>query len=425
PDGCYTDDVPDALRGPAAGSALGGLRDNLGSSDLTPGLGDVPDGDDVGAALAETLGARDEAISDPASSGIPGPADLVGERAEQAAGSAADAAAEASQFFTADIPASDLAKGAERPPTDLDALPPPSFDPPGFAAPADGLGGLADQATELAPDLEPLDPGATLFAGSTPSADGGDAPSGRSIAGFELPPDETMPPPSGPESVGGPAAASLGLPLSTSGSDPDAYGRPDETIVAPLAGAADVGQNPAETGQFPAGAAEAPDWGSPASDPYNAPPPGPDGPGGMPWGQAPGAPGGPPFAGGLDPAVLQDNRSGSGRTLMFVGLGVLFLVLAGIAAFLLWGGGSDDAGDTTGPGSFAEPHARSTPVEVFYPLGDGEQRFVIQVLEPLRDASGQADGAAPAEGQRFAVTRVRVANQSATDASVSDLRFNA
>lgn len=428
------DVVPDGL-GEAGRSALGNL-DGVKPADAIPSLDDLPERDDVGAALAETLGSRSEALSDPASSGISGLADLANPGADPAAGSAADAAAEASQFLTADIPASDLAKATERPPTDLDALPPPPFDPPGFTAPAaDALGDLADRAPDLAPGADGPDPAPTLFpgAGPGPAADVGEAASGRSIAGFEFPPGETLPPPSGPEAVGGPAAASLGLPLSTSGgggggapTDPaSGFGRPDETIVAPLAGAGDLGTNPAETGQFPAGSAEPADWGVPAADAFNAPPPPAEGPGAMPWGQA-GAPGGPPVAGGLDPAVLQDNRSGSGRTLMMVGAGVLFLVLLGVAAYLIFGGGSGDgAGDATGPGSFAEPHARSTPVEVFYPLGDGEQRFVIQVLEPLRDASGQAAAEAPAEGERFAVTRVRVANQSPTDASVSDLRFNA
>ncbi len=461
PDG-IGDAVPgfDAIGSPGdstPGSLLGEAADRLGGA--APDLGgDVPVRDDVGAALAETMSARSDELSDPASSGIPGldavAGDPVGDAADAASTRAADAAAGASEFFTADIPASELGSLGDRPPTDLDALPPPSFDPPGAGGPLsspaasaspglDGLADLGEAAAGFAAPETDIDPIAGAGSGSllgssddAPSVDpasfaaptGFDNPgSGPSIGGFELPSDETMVPPAsnpgpitGSGEVGGAAAAALGLPMA--GEQGPLGGPPDETIVSPLAEPGGTGPNPAETGQFQPATGQG--WDAPPGGQFGAPPPA-DGPGAMPWGQA-GTPGGPPVAGGLDQAVLQDNRSGSSKTLLFVGLGVAALVLLGVLAFTLLGGSDDDSGgDATGPGSLAEPHARTTPVEIFYPTADAEQRFVVEVLEPVRDASALADGAPPADGQRFAVTRVRVANQSAADASVSDLRFNA
>ncbi len=474
--GAVSDRVADAVPGFEAigspddstpGSLLGDAADHLGGA--VPGLdGDRPATDDVGAALAETMSARTDELSDPASSGISGLGALAGEQAgdvaDEADTRAADAAAGASEFFTADIPASDLGSLGDRPPTDLDALPPPSFDPPGAsnplsspAAPAPGLDGLADPEVGFpAPetDIDPLGspgseplfdapgsapspdpssmPAPTGFdsPGSGPSIGGFDSPgSGPSIGGFELPPDETLAPPAanpatnpGSGEVGGAAAAALGLPMA--GEPGPSLGHPDETIVSPLSQPGGPGPNPAETGQFHP-AADAPSWDAPGGGQFGAQPPQAEGPGSMPWGQA-GAPGGPPLAGGLDQAVLQDKRSGSSKTLLLVGLGVAALVVLGIVAFTLINGSDDDSGgNATGPGSLAEPHARTTPVEIFYPTDDAEQRFVVEVLESVRDASASAEGTPPADGQRFAVTTVRVANQSAADASVSELRFNA
>ena len=64
-------------------------------------------------------------------------------------------------------------------------------------------------------------------------------------------------------------------------------------------------------------------------------------------------------------------------------------------------------------------------MEVFYPAGDGERRWVIEVLEPVRDASSERVDP-PAEGQVYATTRLRVGNQdTAATASLGELQFNA
>jgi hypothetical protein len=114
--------------------------------------------------------------------------------------------------------------------------------------------------------------------------------------------------------------------------------------------------------------------------------------------------------------------------LLVIGIGVLVLVLLGVAAYLVLAdgdGGDGTAVALTGPGSASQPHDRTTGVEVFYPDGDVDQRWVIEVLEPVRDASAEA-AAPPGGGNVFAVTRVRVRNQDGVEgASLTDLSFNA
>lgn len=414
--------------------AVGG--DDGPGSDAFAGT-DLPGSDDIGAALAETMSARSDDVVDPASSGIPGSGHVL-------ADDAAEAAADATQFLTADLP--DPEPGLDRPKTDLDALPPPPYTPPAFGdatvtEAADNLADLAEPASGFGD--QPVDPAPnadSLFSDRT-QAGSDEAPSPPD-AGFDHPIDETLPPSTNSlRDVLDRSAGTRGPSSDDLGTDPGpGFGRPDETIVAPLTGStlspSSPGPNPAETGQFAASPPDAGPWGTPPPPgQFGAPPPPgaqPEPAGSMPWGQAGGAGGlgGPSVPpGGLDQAVLRaDDRSGSSRTLLLVGLGVAALVLIGVVGYLLFGGdGGDDstAAVQTGPGSFAQPHTRTTPVEIFYPDGDTEQRFIIEVLEPVRDASGEADAEPPGDGELFAVTRVRVTNQTSADAPVADLRFNA
>ncbi|MGH1493677.1 MAG: hypothetical protein ACRBK7_30495 [Acidimicrobiales bacterium] len=134
---------------------------------------------------------------------------------------------------------------------------------------------------------------------------------------------------------------------------------------------------------------------------------------------------------GLDPQSMLDAKPKGGRskTWLLVLLGMV--LLAGICAaayFYLQSRSDDTAADpvvASGPGSVEQPHSRDTGVVVFYPDGDVNQRWVVEVLEPVRDASAEFGGG-PEAGDVFAATRVRVRNESGVDgASLSDLSFNA
>ena len=124
-------------------------------------------------------------------------------------------------------------------------------------------------------------------------------------------------------------------------------------------------------------------------------------------------------------AILDAKPKGSSRGLLFAILGVVALVIIGAALFFALGGDADTtAGETvtTGPGSVSEPHPRVTGVVVFYPDADVEQRWIVEVLEPVRDVSEEFEN----DGSlMLAATRVRVTNDSGVEgASLDDLRFN-
>ncbi|MEM9564275.1 MAG: hypothetical protein AAGA93_16755 [Actinomycetota bacterium] len=368
--------------------------------------------------------------------------------------------ADATQYVPGDLP--DL---GQRSRVDLDALPPPSFDPPPadearpslFGGPAAGPTGspsseLDTPTTDLPPAQIPVSSDPTDLAGS--AAPGGAvgnaldnaehdavARAEETLAGFpgEVPGDgdrsTLLPPP--PDGSGLPTAdlETLADVPSSRSDDPavtgdvlgaatgpmaDAgpfAGRPDETLVAPL----DHGDRPGVGVPPPGGAS----WGSPPPDQLGAAPAPLAGsqPGG--WDQ-PGYAPPPPGTIGLDAPSLQDPpSSGFSRILLVVALGVLALLALGALAFVLLGDDDESAATATGPGSFAEPHARTTGVEVFYITDAGEQRWVVEVLAPARDATAETTAALDA-GQILAATSVRVRNQSAElPAPLAQLRFNA
>jgi hypothetical protein len=142
----------------------------------------------------------------------------------------------------------------------------------------------------------------------------------------------------------------------------------------------------------------------------------------------------------LDPdaALASKAKGGRWRKLLLIFLSVAALIGIGAALYYYFGdrltGDDDTATDTdfdaVGPGSFNEPHARDTGVSVFYPDDDGQQNWVIEVVEPVRDATAEiteAGGDAPPDGQVYAAARVRVLNESgpADTTSLDDLEFNA
>jgi hypothetical protein len=133
-------------------------------------------------------------------------------------------------------------------------------------------------------------------------------------------------------------------------------------------------------------------------------------------------------------AILSTKPQDRSRKLLLIVVGVLALVAICVALFFAFSGGddaeADDAAAIVGPGSFDEPHPRSTGVVVFYPDGDADQRWVVEVLEPVRDATAEIvtddSVAGPEAGEIFAATRIRVRNEAGVDgASLDDLEFNA
>ncbi len=138
----------------------------------------------------------------------------------------------------------------------------------------------------------------------------------------------------------------------------------------------------------------------------------------------------PPFDHGVQQqAILDAKPKGSSRGWLFAIVGVLALLIVGAALFFAFGRDSapdlDTAADeavTTGPGSVSEPHPRITGVVVFYPDAGVEQRWIVEVLEPVRDVSDEFDSD---DAQMLTATRIRVTNDSGVDgASLEDLRFN-
>ncbi len=111
------------------------------------------------------------------------------------------------------------------------------------------------------------------------------------------------------------------------------------------------------------------------------------------------------------------------------------LLVALLLGYLLVRGGSEPATVTapdteaTGLGSINEPYDFGTGVVVFYEDLGGERRWVVQVLSPVTDGTGQLaqgiDGQVP-DGELLAVSRVRITYQSGpAPGRLSDLDFNA
>ncbi len=219
----------------------------------------------------------------------------------------------------------------------------------------------------------------------------------------------------------------------------------DDVFAAP---SGDAGPSPFDSPSSFSGQAP------PAADPFAYPPDGPPGAGSGPFASPETAPpggfaaptvgfGGQPagaesqlYGGASGPEIGLDSREllgskpkGGSRTIVLVAIGVLALVAICAALFLALRGDDTSSvaneASTGGPGSVDQPHSRTTGVVVFYPDGDTDQRWVIEVLEPVRDATAELTSVQPAAGQVFAATRVRVRNESGTDgASVGDLEFN-
>ena len=115
--------------------------------------------------------------------------------------------------------------------------------------------------------------------------------------------------------------------------------------------------------------------------------------------------------------------------------GLLLLAMAGGIAFLI--GNTDDPVASTpettvvssGPGSLGEPYALGTGVVVFYDIGGDQNRWVLQVIDPVADLTEDlttAGVAAPDGNNILAAARVRITFQSGVAAGpVSDLGLDA
>ena len=294
-------------------------------------------------------------------------------------------------------------------------------------------------------------PGAEGRATGVPGVDGPGGVDGRSSA-FDNDLD--------PAQVAGAAAAAAAAAADDLGEDvtqvvptdlsagPTDFAPPpsvDDVFAAP---SGDAGPSPFDSPSSFSGQAP------PAVDPFAYPPDGAPGAGAGPFASPETAPpggfaaptvgfGGPPagaesqlYGGATGPEIGLDSQEllgskpkGGSRTMLLVAIGVLALVAICAALFLALRGDDTAAVEneaaTGGPGSVDQPHSRTTGVVVFYPDGDTDQRWVIEVLEPVRDATAELTSVQPAAGQVFAATRVRVRNESGIDgASVGDLEFN-
>jgi hypothetical protein len=326
---------------------------------------------------------------------------------------------------------------------DIDGV--PTADISSIDAKLDGLNKQVSDLGDLsAPDLGDLPaPGAASLGGASGLSDlgesaadlGDDIPSIKDLASPDMDLSD-IPSPSG---IADDVTQALPTDLPDSLSDqlppPPNLQAPDgvdsslfdaPTIGAPTAGASSL-DAPGFDASPPQGlgdVAMAPPTGGPG------PGPGP-GLGSPPQYSAPGfgnQPDGP--NGALQQEILSSKESGGrSKTLLFVILGVLALAAIGAALYWQFGRNADSSDDVaaaaTGPGSVNEPHPRSTGVVVFYPDGDTDQRWVIQVTEPV--AAGTGDLASgDADGNVYAVARVQVRNESGSEgALLSDLHFNA
>lgn len=335
--------------------------------------------------------------------------------------------------------------------TDLDALPPPMVADPGSAgdlglssdlglsgepAPSSDAG-LADRAF-TAPEVE--------AASHRPPADLDDAPDDE----IDARPTESFVPEGVDPAFGGAPLAEqpTGMPPG-----PLDWGQqpppPDQTMIAPPPPGSEPSDGgfpaPAATGQLfnappsEAPPSDAPPWGGAPPPGAAAPPPpsggplpgsfdAPPGPAPAPgWAQQPyGQPdGGQQFPTGFDQGSMPSSGStGFSRKVMLAALGVLVLVAVGAVLYMLLSGGDDDTGGT-GEGSFGTPHARATGVEISYGAGDADRQWVVEVLEPVRDASAEATSV-PDDGEVFAATRIRIRNEAAElSAPLGELQFNA
>ncbi len=434
----------------ALGGAPSGAADVAGTtSDAVDGLvgaaRDGVDGLDVDRSVDSVANGLSDAVArlgDAGGPSIGGPAADVDDQLLDA---------DATQYVPGDLP--DL---GQRSRIDLDALPPPSFDPPPpgderpslFDAPPPGPAGSPAPGLDTSTSDLPPAP----IHGASPAADlAGSAAGGadrvvdrveETITGLpgEVPGDgdrsTLLPPPADGDRSGLPAADldTLADVPSNLSDDPAVTGdvigartgpmadggpfagRPDETLVAPP----DHGDQPGVGAPPPGGAS----WGSPPPDQFASP----SAPStGLPQGGWD-HPGYAPPAGsiGLESSGLQDPpSSGFSRIMLIVALGVLALFALGALAFVLLGGDDDSAATATGPGSLAEPHSRASGVEVFYLTDAGEQRWVVEVLAPARDATAESSAALD-QGQILAAASVRVSNQNAElSAPMAQLRFNA
>ena len=133
----------------------------------------------------------------------------------------------------------------------------------------------------------------------------------------------------------------------------------------------------------------------------------------------------------LTPASMPPPKTGAGRRLLYVVLGLLALMAAGIAGYLLFQLQDDDtteAGTEAGQaqavadngqlGSLSQPHDLAKGIKINYPTDDGDQTWVLEVAEPatVLDAG---------DGDREVMAKLRLRNESESrSVALSELRFN-
>jgi hypothetical protein len=109
--------------------------------------------------------------------------------------------------------------------------------------------------------------------------------------------------------------------------------------------------------------------------------------------------------------------------MILIAAGLVVLVVGIVLAFLFLRGGSETAGGEDPDavtGSLTNPYPFEQGVVVFYDNSAGEElRWVVQVLDPVEDATQQlvseAAATPPSDGEVYAQTRVRLTYQSGPD----------
>ncbi len=127
--------------------------------------------------------------------------------------------------------------------------------------------------------------------------------------------------------------------------------------------------------------------------------------------------------------------AGRAKWPLVVGGLLLVAMAAGLIYLVATADGEAEAPPTettilsTGPGSLGEPYVLGTGVVVFYPVDDVQNRWVLQVLDPVADLTDEltaAGVAAPEGGDILAAARVRVTFQEGAAAGpLSDLGLDA
>jgi hypothetical protein len=124
---------------------------------------------------------------------------------------------------------------------------------------------------------------------------------------------------------------------------------------------------------------------------------------------------------GLPPTAVRESVAATPRRRSLIPWIVLGLVAIALAGAALWWffGRTEEA---VGAGSLSEPHALTDAVLVTYNGDDRLDRWEVVIVDPVRDAGGEAAEAVGA-GETVAAAGIRVANDGSAETSLNPLSF--